>query len=218
MTKRVFLSVVLAALTASCGRQDRTSEAFAEPAAVSTPGGDVFEVDAFGMTVTKPQGWFAMNASEAQQLMEAGGAVTSAGNAQLEAVIENSKARTRNLFGFFEHEIGAPVDINPSVIAVAEDVRMAPGVKTGKDYFFHSRKLMQQSSVGYEIKDEYGVRSIGGVSFDRMDLMLTMNGVAVPQSYYAARRGDYILVFIETYSPEGDRAATGAVIDSIRFE
>jgi hypothetical protein len=91
-------------------------------------------------------------------------------------------------------------------------------VKTGADYFFHMKRLMQQSNVTYEFKEPTTTREIGGVVFDRLDLTFSLNGQSVDQSYYAARRGDHVVAIIETAGTPEEWRETSALIDTITFD
>lgn len=211
-TLAVFLA---AAAVQGCGKPTAPNE---ERTIAVAANDDTYEVAAFGMTAAKPAGWFAMNDVEASAIMDTGKKLAAGDDRALRALVEAGSARTRTLFGFFEHEIGAPVPVNANVMAIAENVGTTPGVKTGKDYFFHAKRLMQATSVHYTFKDGAPSRRIGGVEFDRMDAAAEIAGNAFSQSYYAARRGDYMLVFVETYGSPEDQRRTSAVLDSVSFK
>lgn len=165
------------------------------------------------MTFDAPDNWYVASDAQIRELMNFGSDVAAGDKDDLKAIIDASMQRNIPLFAVFEHEPGAPVEINPSIIAVAEHMAAAPGIKSGADYFFHAKKLMAQSTAQYAFDDEYKVRKFGEVSFDQMDLTITVGGQTVSQSYYAAKHDNYIVSVIA--SPND--AITSAVLENLKF-
>ena len=129
------LALGLIAVSA-CGGKDKKEETDAKsdnPSSdqtfASLTRGDVYHSPYFGLTVEKPGDWYAMSAEEFADAMGLGTKLVAGGNEQLEAVLNAGEQQTANIFAFYEYEVGAPVDFNPSVAAVAENVSFAPGVK-----------------------------------------------------------------------------------------
>jgi hypothetical protein len=96
-------------------------------------------------------------------------------------------------------------------------VKIAPGVKTGADYFYQFKKLAAQTNAQYDFKDETAVK-LGGKDFTRLDLTMTIAGQSADQSYYAARMGDEMIIFIQSYKTDAERDETGAIVESVRFD
>jgi len=173
--------------------------------------------EAFGVTVEKPEGWYTLNQEMQDALVNQAAKVVSHGNDALAGKFDVGLPRTSQIFGIFKYEPGAAVESNPSVIAMAENLSLSPGVKTGKDYFFHFRKVAVTGNSQYEFKEESSF-TIGGKEFDRLDLTLTLNGQSAEQSYYAARFGEHIILFIQSYKSEQERFETDAIVNSIKFD
>jgi hypothetical protein len=206
-------ATVAAALiaTASCGPRPVASGS--EKVSENT-----YRNHAFGVIVTAPDGWFVMDNAQTRKMMDAGLDVAVGDNERLKAAAHASAQQSGNLFAFFEYAPGTPVEFNPSVVGVTENLSTAPGVKTGRDYFFHVRKIMEQSTIKPEFMGDYQSRKIDGRDFDVMRLQMVVNGATVKQNYYAARHGDYAISFIQSYNSDEQLQATDAVIDSIRLD
>jgi hypothetical protein len=173
----------------------------------------------FKLTVTAPDGWFVADNEFTKHVMDAGTEVISSDqDARTKAMIDASVKRARNLFAFMEHPPGAPVDFNPSVMGVAENVGFMPGIKTGQDYFFHMRKLLEQTNAPSEVVGDYRTRKIGGQMFDRMDMKMTAMGQVVLQRVYAARHNEWVVVIVQSYGAEEDVAALDKVLDSMKLD
>jgi hypothetical protein len=151
--------------------------------------------------------------------MDAGKEITLSGmDSRTKALAESSMDRTSNIFGILEYAPGKPVDDNSGVMGLAEDISIMPGIERGSDYFFHSRKLLEQTNVVFEVLGDYKTRDIDGQQFDRMDLAIDAMGAKVFQRYYAARHGNSIVVFIQSYRDDADLPTLDKVIDSIKLD
>jgi hypothetical protein len=206
------LAVLLAflPLAASCDRAPK-EKAYAE--AISE---NAVRSEKFGITAKRPKDWFVLSEEMQDAIVDQGAKVATSGNDAVAGAVEAGMARTTQIFGIFKHEPGSLVEFNPNVLAIAENVKIAPGVKTGSDYFYHFKKLAAQTNVQYDFKEETAVK-IGGRDFARLDLTMTVAGQSADQSYYAARMGDEMILFIQSYKTDAERAETDAVIQSIKF-
>jgi hypothetical protein len=176
----------------------------------------------YGMTATAPDGWYIMDSDITQKLMDVGKALTTADmEAQQKTAMEMSISRTTNIFGFMKFEPGAPRQDGASVMAMAEDISVAPGVKRGSDYFFHLKNVFKQTAADMEIADGYTEVTIGGQSFDRLDLIVKVpdgSGLVAHQRYFATRHGDDMICFIQTYVDEADLPTLDAILASIKLD
>ena len=74
--------------------------------------------------------------------------------------------------------------------------------------------LFEQSNIEIEYEDGYTQREIGGVTFDRMDVTLNMQGVEINQSYYVAKHKKYVVMLTAT---PGDGVAD-PILEGITFD
>lgn len=185
---------------------------------VTTTDDRIYTSDFFALEVAKPEGWVALDEDTTNDLMNIGTDMVSYGNDDLKRALKASEKQSVSVFSFFKYEVGAPVDSNPNVISVGENVKFVPGVKTGKDYFFHVKKLFAQTGMDVKYLGDYKSRVIGGVIFDQLDTEMSFAGAQIYQSYYAARRGGHILGIIQTYSNDAEKAETDVIIDSIKLQ
>jgi len=85
------------------------------------------------------------------------------------------------LFAVFQHPVGTPVDCNPGLIAVAERTRDLPGIKRGKDYFFHARKILEAGNIQVSFPKDCYTERLAGVEFDVMELEMVIAGKTIRQ-------------------------------------
>lgn len=211
MLKFAVMALAMGALAA-------TGSACSPAAASREVDKNTYVSEKFGITATAPEGWYVMDSDVTKKLMDVGLNVSTAGaDAQTKAAMDASLDRASNIFGFLKHPPGAPVEETAGIMAVAEDVSIAPGVTRGSDYFFHMRKLFERTGQDVQIADSYTTVDIGGQSFDRMDLTMTMMGHTASQRYFAARHANDIIAFIQSYSSPEDLATLDAVLKSIKL-
>jgi hypothetical protein len=63
----------------------------------------------------------------------------------MKAMVNAAQQKTTPLFSFFEVPPGTPGKPNSNIIAIAEDIKGAPGVKTGCDYLTLAKNLSAKS-------------------------------------------------------------------------
>jgi hypothetical protein len=162
----------------------------------------VYENKYFGLTVKLPDGWDVQDNESLKQLMKIGSEVVAGDDNNLKATIKAAELNTVNLFSVFQFPLGSPVPFNPNVMAIAERVSHAPGIKKGSDYLYHSKKLLETSKLDVTFPYGNSTESIGDREFEVMHVSLKSNGVTVMQKYYAIIMKGYALVFVTTFENE----------------
>ncbi len=194
-------------------------EAVAKPDVAVSQGGNVYRSEGVGLTVTAPEGWYVADEALMGKVMGVGlDIVTSDMERGTKAAMKAGVQRVGTVFFFLERAPGTPGDPPGSVMSVAEDVSMLPGIKRGTDYFFNMRRTLEQTQIQTEISDTYEQRMIGGQLFDRMDVTMHMSGMTIMQRHFAVRHGDRMVLFAESYQTPEQLAALDAVLDSIMLD
>lgn len=220
--KRFVPYVCAAVLMAACSPGEAPEAAgdagFSGEEFAASQGENTYYSAAFGVTVTAPEGWYVGDSEFSQGVSDLGEDMIAEGMSGLEKrAFEASVDRSANIFTFMKHEPGAFVETNPSVMAVAENVSLQPGIKNGRDYFRHMLRLLDQSGLEYEQIGDYSVRMIDGHEFDQLDIQLDVGVAVAKQTYLGARHGDNVVAFIQTHD-EASNVEVEAVIDSIRLD
>ncbi|MEO1241663.1 MAG: hypothetical protein AAFX54_07110 [Pseudomonadota bacterium] len=210
-----FFSLLAFVFVCGCGNNNDEAATEKAEAYASSTDENTLNSTRFGISVRHPDGWYSLDYDQLNGLLEIGADVATKGNDDLDKVIEATKKNNYNIFAIMQHEPGTPVEENPNVIGLAENVSLAPGIKRGSDYFFHARKLMEQANPNSIFAEAYETRIIDGVEFDQMDVTVEMAGVVTAQSYYAARNNDFVILIIQSYVSNEGKTATDEVIDTI---
>lgn len=216
MTKRIYFIglLLLAVIITSCqmnGKPDSFDYGKVE--------NDIYSNSFFNMKMNLPTGWVVQSQEQMNNIRNAGKDLVAGDNTQLKAVIKASEVNTANLLAAFQYEMGSPVDFNPSIIIVAENLKIAPGIKTGSDYLFQTRKLLEQSQVKYaELDSVFAKEVISGVDFYTMNALMKYMGTEIKQLYYSTVMHGFSLDVIISYSTDEQKAVLMKAIDSLEFK
>lgn len=172
----------------------------------------------FGMQVTIPSGWSIQDQQQQQQIMTEGEKVLSGSDKNLKAMMKASELETVSLFAAFEYPQGSPVPMNPGVMALAEKVNQQPGIKTGRDYFYQARKVLEAGQLHVTFPKDYYTQKLGGVDFDVMEAQIAVGAKIVEEKYYATILKGYALSFIVVYEKDHEDPAQVKMLDSMTFK
>ncbi len=213
-----FLLVVSLAVIGVTACSDDSAE-IAEVSFASSSDDNRYTSELFGVSVVKPDGWYASEVELADQLMETGRDFIAGDDDNLRALLDASTQNTFNIFGFYNYEVGAPVEVNPNILAVAERVKLMPGIKTGADYLFHSKTFLQGTAMEISFSEEKLQKDVDGHLFDGMQMTSTVPVVGeVQQRMYAARNGDFAIAFVLTYRSAEQLDALEGILDTVRLD
>lgn len=216
--KKAFaLMSILFVLVACDGKSEKKIQETKKSRYTQKVNDSLYKNDYFGFTVELPKGWYSQSYAETEALADQGGDVLAGDDETLKAQLKAAKKQTYNLFGFFEHPVGSPVPFNPNCLAIAESVSMAPGVKTGKDYFFHLKKVLNGGQVKYTFVPGYKTIQISGRKFDVLEGSITMNGILIKQKYNVRIQDGFAFGLIQTYSTDEGMMKTGKVLQTLKF-
>ncbi len=171
----------------------------------------------FGLSMKLPLGWDVQSQEMQQKIMDIGATMVAGDDENLKTVVKASELQTVNLLAVFKHPIGAPVAYNPNIICIAESIRHMPGIKRGKDYHFHSKKLLESSQIEVSFPKEIYTEQIGGTDFDIMTLQMHFAGQTIKQRQYVAVMKGYALLLIISFTTNEEESELQKALDSILF-
>ena len=103
-------------------------------------------------------------------------------------------------------------------MCIAEKTSDVPGIKTGKDYFFHVKKALDQAPLQITYPKDIYTDTVGGVSFYVMPVDMVINGTKIHQEHYAAIQQGYALTFALSYVNEEQRMTLKQVLANTSIE
>jgi hypothetical protein len=177
----------------------------------------IYRNEYFGMRVTMPKDWFALDDESRKALMQKGKKMIAGQDKNLEAALDASELNNVNLLVVYKYPPGTPVPYNPSLACVAEKVGHLPGIKTGSDYLYHVKKLMERSQLKYDFAENIYSEKIGGVSFDVQDTEVNVGAFRIQQKYYAAIMKGYALGIVLSSTTKEEQEALKQILTAIDF-
>ncbi len=190
----------------------------AEAVDLGTVKDSVYANNYFKFRVTFPAGWAVQDRAAQQRLAETGSEVLAGDDSGLKSAIKASQVKTLNLFAIARHPVGTPVPFNPSINCTAENVADYPGIKSGKDYLYHAKKLFGGSQLKIQFSDDPTTVNLGGAEFHSMRGSMTIGPTTIHQIYYSTIRRGYALNFTLTDSNAEEEALLKKIIESISFQ
>ena len=91
---------------------------------------DVYVNEFFGFSLPIPENWSVQNRDQLEMIKSAGEELMGDSKEVKYAQKESAK-NTYYLLTIFKYELGTPVDFNPSIIIIGENVSHSPGIKSG---------------------------------------------------------------------------------------
>ena len=172
----------------------------------------------FDIQINVPKTWFVQSQEQSQEIMDEGQKIVAGDNENMKRALKASEINSAGLLTVFKYEQGAAVAFNPSIMLVAENLKNAPGIKSGNEYLFHSRKLMVAGQIKYTRLDEkFEKRVINGWEFYVMNAAADYNGTTVSQTYIATVKDKFALAFIYSYADDEQKAELEKLINTIDF-
>jgi hypothetical protein len=173
----------------------------------------------FDFEIAIPEGWVVQTQDRLDQLSEKGKELVAGDDGQLKAALKATDVNTANLLGVFQYELGSAVEYNPSFMIVAENVANFPGLKTGSEYLFHAKKLLDQGQMKYDyIDSEFAKEVISGLDFYQMNAAISYAGIDIKQTYYSTVIKGFSFNVIISYSTDEQKNALLKTISTMRFK
>lgn len=172
----------------------------------------------FDFEMTIPTNWIIQTKDEMDHLAKTGTELFTGDNSKLKAVVKATEINTANLLVAFQYERGASVEYNPSLMLIAENIMNAPGIKTGSDYLFQSRKLLEQSQFKCDYIDkEFAKEMINGTEFYKMNTEINYMGLKIKQLYYSTIVDRFSFSVIISYIDDQQKLDLLKSINSMKF-
>jgi len=177
----------------------------------------VYRNNYFELNVPLPKDWSVQDQTEQRKFMTTGRKLLSGDDKNMQAVLKASELQSVSLFAVFEHPPGSPVSYNPSIMAVAENVRALPGIKKGRDYHFHAKKLLESGQLDVSFPKDIYTQQLGGVDFDVMEVKIQLRGTAIRQKYYATIMKGYALCVVVSFVTDEQNASLQKLLNGLTF-
>ncbi|MET1076752.1 MAG: hypothetical protein ABWY06_01890 [Pseudomonas sp.] len=171
----------------------------------------------FGLSVTKPEGWYAMDIKESLAQMQQGSTKVAGSDQNIQAMFDAALQGTLPLFDFFQVPPGEAVRTNASISASAESVEAFPGIKTGCDYLSQMQKTMSRLQQKIDFPEGCRNAHLNGNPFGVMSTTMKVGIASVDLQYFACLKGRHALVFLTSYVDEKGAQSLAGVMRTMKL-
>lgn len=171
----------------------------------------------FGLSIKFPEDWSALDYETQKELTSTGIKVAAGNDKNAKALLRASELQSINLFMVLENPMGSPVPFNPNILCVAEKVGHMPGIKRGKDYLYHAKKLIGTTQLKADFPEDFYTEEIAGQSFDVMSLEMKIPGMLVKQKHLCLVQKGYALDFIISYTTPEEEQVLMEILKTLSF-
>ena len=157
---------------------------------------NVYTNQFYGMTYEFPQGWVVHGEETKKRVLELGKNIVAGTDPVKKSSVEVAEKHTKMLLSVFQYPLGTPVDYNPMIQILSEDVAFAPGIRTGKDYEQNIIKVLQSSNLHMEIEGDPIERHLGQQQFFYLHIILHVRDKSIYEGLWGTVIKRHALGFI----------------------
>ncbi|TRX56839.1 hypothetical protein [Thalassomonas sp. M1454] len=177
-----------------------------------------FSNEKFQLSITKPESWYAQNVKELIAMQQLGSDIISGDDENFKAITEAALKTSLPLFGFHEFKPGTPTSTNSSLMGIAENISVLPGIKKGCDYLYHAKKAMDQSQIKMDYEEDCHIKVINGVDISYFNSQLEVGDNIVNQRYMACISGDYAIAIVSTIVNKVDTLELDSILSTLKVQ
>lgn len=170
------------------------------------------------LSITKPESWYAQNVKELVAMQQLGKDMMTGDDENFKAMTEAALKTSLPLFGFHEFAPGTPTTTNSSLMGVAENISVLPGIKKGCDYLYHAKQAMAQSQIKMDYEDDCHIQVINGVGMSYFNSQMKVGGNIVKQKYMACISGDYAIAVVYTLINKADTFEIDNILNTLKVQ
>ena len=172
----------------------------------------------FDFEITLPPDWVVQTKEQTEHLTQKGLDLVAGDDKNMKAILKASEINSANLLSIFKYEVGAAVEYNPNFMLVVENLKSFPGIKTGSDYLFQTKKLLNQSQIQYDYIDaEFKKEVINNQEFYLMNASINLMKLDINQVYYSTIQNGFCISVIISFVNEEQKKELDKVINSMKF-
>lgn len=175
----------------------------------------VYANDYFQMHFPFDDSWDVQSQDEVENIQDLGQDIITDEN--IKRAIKASEINTANLFVAYVYEFGSTMDYNPSLMIVAENIKMFPQVKRGRDYLIEAQKILNGTSLNYSYDMILEPKVINGKSFDVMNATGSYLGNEFKQKYMSTVTDGFCLSIIISYDTDNQRELLEKALEQMTF-
>lgn len=214
-TKMNFIKLVLlTVLTISCNSNSKTKDF--DYGKVSD---GKYLNSYFGFEIELPTDWVVQTKEQTEYIAKMGKDLIAGDDKNMKAAINAAEINSANLLAVFKYEVGSPVDYNPNLMLVAQNLKNTPGIKSGSDFLLQARKLLKQAQIQYDfIDEEFKKDIINNQEFYIMNCSQNFMGINIKQKCYSTIQDGFCLSAIVSFTDDEQKNDLENIINTMKFK
>ena len=171
----------------------------------------------FNFELPVPKNWDIQNKQQMEELTKLGREVIGEKNKELASQLKASEVNSASLLTVFKNPVDSVTgEFNPSFSLAAENLARFPNLSTGQKYLEQTKTLMKKSGLTYSF-GEIRKEKLGNREFERMDVVMTVRGVDVHQSYYVTIDKQFALCVVLSAVDDEQKESLKEIVGRIKF-
>jgi hypothetical protein len=172
----------------------------------------------FAFEIPVPADWFIQSKEKTENMAQLGKDMVAGDDAKMKAVFKASEINTALLLTVFKYEPGSPVEYNPCISLLAENISTYPGIKTGSDYLYQASRILAQSQIKYDYIDKnFEKEVISGTDFYTMHTEMNYLGVRIKQIYFSTIIKGFSFDVIISYVNDEQKKELLSLTNAMKF-
>jgi len=178
----------------------------------------VYKNNYFDFEIAVPDSWHVQNKEQIDQIRKTGNDMLAENNRDLAEKVKASLVRSVILLTAFKHNTDSVIEeYNPSFMIMGENVASISSVKKGREYLINVKKIMEQTGMNYTYPSGFYSEKVGNKNFDAMDVVMTVNGIDVEQTYYSMIYKNFAFSMIISFIGKEQKKTLKSIINKIKF-
>ncbi len=211
---RLFAFIFFTLTMAACNQKDAAPENFD----YGTITDSAYSNKYFGFHFLLPQNWHVQNKEQMANIEREGRDLIAEKNKPLAQKMKAADIKSAALLSAFKYRDDTLAnDFNASFAFLAENISSMPGDPTGKDYLVQAKSIMKTTGLTYQFPSDFYSEQVGNQQFTGMDVVMTVKGIDVGQSYYSLVSKKFALTIIISYGSEEQKKELKDIINRIKF-
>lgn len=210
--KKILLVLLLPVLLVSCSKKEplpSVDDGYIE--------GNTYYNEYFGLSLEIPETWIIQNREMLEHFKDITNKGFHANDDSVDRAIKKTiDERTKQLLLAFQYEVGAPVEFNPSVMIIAEDISITPGIKTASDYHYHAKSLLENSNMKATFDRAKSEKTLTGFSFESLPVNFSINNLEIKQDYYTMIVDRNVLMITVSYLTDEQKLTVESILDTLK--
>ena len=180
---------------------------------------NTFSHEYFNFEMQLPADWNVQTEKELNRISRTANGAFDDSESITETTADISGFAKINILAAFQYEIGHDIAFNPSITAMADNLKNTPSIQNANDYLIRQKEMLGRYEVlNYSCSEPVSAsETIKSQDFYTMKTEVKVDNSNIKQEYYTAVVKQFALTFIISYTTDTERDTLLESLKSIHF-